>query len=78
MNAAFNQVRQTGLGIERYQWRGVLDQRERASHIAMEGSVQRWDSPPLVEGENVHPGEAIRCRCSAAALLDLDDVQEAA
>jgi SPP1 gp7 family putative phage head morphogenesis protein len=50
MNASFNEVRQTSVGIEEYDWSGVKDRRERPSHWAMEGSRQRWDSPPLVDG----------------------------
>ena len=72
MNAAFNEVRQTSLGIKRYTWHGTLDQRERPSHIRMEGSVQQWDAPPDVDGENVHPGQALSCRCSAIPVFDLD------
>jgi SPP1 gp7 family putative phage head morphogenesis protein len=59
LNASFNQVRQTSVGIKQYRWSGALDKRERPSHRAMEGTLQRWDSPPLVDGEHVHPGEAI-------------------
>lgn len=69
-NAAFNEVRQTSVGIEQYDWSGALDKRERPSHRAMEGSRQRWDAPPLVDGEHVHPGEAILCRCAARPRVD--------
>ena len=72
MNAAFNEIRQTQLGIEKYRWSGVLDIRERPSHRAMEGQICRWDSPPLVDGENVHPGEAILCRCLGEPVIDLE------
>jgi SPP1 gp7 family putative phage head morphogenesis protein len=78
MNSSFNEVRQRDLGIERYTWSGALDQRERASHRAMEGSTQRWDAPPEVDGERVHPGQAILCRCVAIPLLDLERLEEAA
>lgn len=71
LNAAFNEVRQTQVGIEEYSWSGVMDQRERPSHRAMEGSVQRWDAPPEVDGERVHPGEPILCRCSAIPRISL-------
>lgn len=74
MNAAFNEVRQMGLGIERYTWSGVKDARERKSHLRMEGTAQRWDAPPDVDGERVHPGEAINCRCVALPRFDLDEV----
>lgn len=75
MNADFNRVRQQSIGIEKYEWEdsGIGPPRERESHEAMRGSIQSWDDPPLVDGENVHPGEAINCMCVAAPYLDLDD-----
>lgn len=83
INAALNQVRQTDLGIEEYDWSGVMDQRERDSHRRMEGVRCRWDKPPSVDGENVHPGQAIMCRCTAIPVIHLDaiaapDLEEAA
>lgn len=72
MNAAFNEVRQVGLGIEEYDWSGALDARERPSHRRMEGVRCRWDAPPEVDGERVHPGEAILCRCAALPRVNLD------
>ncbi len=71
MNASFNEVRQTSVGIKRYTWSGALDKRERPSHRALEGSEHAWASPPLVDGEHVHPGEAINCRCAAIPVIDL-------
>lgn len=73
MNASFNEVRQTALGIEEYTWSGSLDARERDSHRAMEGRRLRWDAPPDVDGEEVHPGEAINCRCVAVPIINLDE-----
>jgi len=78
LNAKFNEARQTSLGITEYIWRGVMDQRERPSHRNMEGERCRWAAPPLVDGENVHPGEAILCRCSAIPVIDLAALREAA
>lgn len=61
-----NQLRQRELGVERYVWRGVLDQRERDSHRAKEGKIFRWDQPPSDTG---HPGEDYQCRCTAEPYL---------
>lgn len=77
LNADFNRVRQTGLGIEAYTWSGALDKRERTSHRAMEGRRIRWDSPPEVDGERVHAGEAILCRCVAVPALDFEELAPA-
>jgi SPP1 gp7 family putative phage head morphogenesis protein len=71
MNSAFNQARQTEVGITRYRWSGALDARERASHRALEGTVHRWDSPPMVDGQAAHPGFPIMCRCVAQPVIDV-------
>ncbi len=76
MNAAFNQVRQTDLGIEEYEWSGAMDSRERQSHRAMEGTRQKWREPPMVDGEAAHPGEPILCRCLARPVFNLDAIGE--
>lgn len=73
MNAAFNRVRQTSIGIEKYRWSGALDQRERPSHRAMEGTEHRWDSPPEVDGERANPGEPVMCRCVGEPVIDLGE-----
>lgn len=74
MNAAFNGVRQRELGIEKYEWQTAGDERVRDSHDAVDGQVFRWDSPPSVDGETVHPGEAINCRCVAAPQFDVEEL----
>jgi SPP1 gp7 family putative phage head morphogenesis protein len=75
MNASFNGVRQKGLGIDKYKWSTSHDERVRESHAELDGLTFRWDSPPNVDGENVHPGEAILCRCLAEPVFDLDEVR---
>ena len=77
MNAAFNKVRQTSVGIEKYTWQTAEDERVRESHAELDGQTFPWDEPPTVDGEAVNPGEAINCRCVAAPVLDLDDEAEA-
>ncbi len=71
MNAAFNQVRQTSIGIRRYEWLTAHDERVRSSHRAMDRVICSWDAPPLVDGEHVHAGEAVNCRCAALPVFDL-------
>jgi len=85
MNAAFNQARQTELGIPKYQWRTSDDERVRPEHLAMEtggeneDGVYRWDEPgPLagtIDGRPCHPGEDIQCRCDAIPIFDLDALE---
>lgn len=73
MNAAFNEVRQTELGIEEYEWQTSDDERVRDSHREKEGQTFRWDDPPDDTG---HPGEDIQCRCTAIPIINLDAIEE--
>jgi SPP1 gp7 family putative phage head morphogenesis protein len=61
-----NRTRQTQLGVSRYVWRTLKDNRVRDEHAALEGKTFSWDDPP----EDGHPGEAINCRCFADPVLD--------
>lgn len=73
MNSAFNQVRQTSLGVTSYVWQTAEDERVRDSHADLDGQTFEWDDPPSVDGEPANPGEPINCRCVASPVLDLDD-----
>ena len=68
-NAQLNKVRQTQVGVEKYQWSTSLDERVRPTHQVLEGQTFRWDEPGPDEGN--HPGEAINCRCVARAVIEL-------
>jgi SPP1 gp7 family putative phage head morphogenesis protein len=67
LNGQLTMLRQTDLGIERYTWRTMQDERVRDSHRVKEGKVYSWDKPPADTG---HPGEDINCRCYAEPLLE--------
>lgn len=71
-NGDLNKMRQGSLGIEKYTWRTVKDERVRPFHADLEGTTQRWDSPPVVsaDGRRAHPGEDYQCRCQAEPQLD--------
>ncbi len=71
LNGDLTRYRQTNIGVEEYDWHGVLDEREREEHVAREGKRFRWDTPP----PDGHPGHAIRCRCWGSPVLPaLDDL----
>ena len=61
-----NRRKQTGLGIERYQWQTMLDERVRPSHAANEGQIFYWDAPPATGP----PGYEVNCRCVALAVIE--------
>jgi SPP1 gp7 family putative phage head morphogenesis protein len=80
-----NAARQRELGVRRFIWRTVRDERVRGapggkypdaepSHYARDGQVYEYADPP--DGEL--PGEPIQCRCTAEPVFDdlLDDADE--
>ncbi len=72
LNGELAQLRQQQVGIKHYTWSSSKDERVRKSHRALDGTRHRWDKPPLVDGVRAHPGQPIRCRCTA--IPDVDDV----
>ncbi len=65
----FTHARHRQLGIQEYTWRTAQDERVRVTHQALEGSRQKWDSPPAVG----HPGSDILCRCVAIPVIEEAD-----
>jgi SPP1 gp7 family putative phage head morphogenesis protein len=66
LNGELNKARQKNLGIDSFIWRGVMDERERDEHVALEGRKFKWSDPP---DEGI-PGESINCRCSAEPAIE--------
>ena len=60
------QARHGQLGISEYTWRTAQDERVRLTHQVLDGTPQRWDSPPSVG----HPGQDISCRCVAIPIIE--------
>lgn len=69
LNGQLTENRQTELGIDEYIWRTSRDERVRESHRALEGTRHKWDEPPVVDGQAVHPGESYNCRCSSEPVI---------
>jgi SPP1 gp7 family putative phage head morphogenesis protein len=61
-----NATRQKEIGVSRFIWRTVGDERVRDSHEEREGQTYSYDDPP--DGEL--PGEPINCRCFAEPVLE--------
>ena len=72
MNGAFNQARQTSLGIDKYMWQTSGDERVRPEHADNDGKVFSWNDPPATG----HPGHDVNCRCVAIPYFDLDKEEE--
>lgn len=69
LNGQFAKSRQQDLGVTKYTWRSVRDNRTRECHADLDDTEQSWDSPPegggTDEDEEGHPGDGILCRCYA-------------
>lgn len=61
-----NRVRQTDLGIERFVWRTMEDNRVREEHEKLDGQTYEWADPP----DEGTPGEPVMCRCYAEPVLE--------
>jgi SPP1 gp7 family putative phage head morphogenesis protein len=73
------EARQTDAGIEEYTWSTSDDERVRESHKLLDGTTQRWDSPPVVDprtGRREHPGGDFQCRCASIPILPTGGLDE--
>ena len=69
LNGRLMEYWQRSAGITHYRWQTMMDDRVRPLHADRQGLVFSWDKPP----SDGHPGMAIRCRCVADPVIDLDD-----
>ena len=58
-------ARHQQLGISEYTWRTAQDERVRPTHAALDGTRQRYDSPPSVG----NPGDDVMCRCISVPVI---------
>lgn len=61
------------LGVERFVWVSSRDERVRKRHVDLDGTVHRYDDPPIADlrtGARYLPGTSQNCRCTASPLLD--------
>ncbi len=80
-NASLDEHRQKEMGIVRYVWRTVEDERVRESHAECDGHTFSWDEDTSVDGEvqkpdGYNPGEDINCRCTAEAVFEGEETLE--
>lgn len=72
--AKFKETRYREAGSEEYIWRcvaGSPNHPVRPFHKKLDGTRQRWDSPPIIDknGNRKHPGEDYGCRCTARPVV---------
>ena len=63
-----SKLRHGQLGITKFIWRTVADERVRAEHAGYDGQTYEWSQAP--EGG---PGAPILCRCNAEPAIGLAD-----
>lgn len=74
-----NRSRSMAIGLNRYQWLTVGDKRVRPTHVAADDKIGDfgnagiwWENGRQVprggQGDNSHPGQPVRCRCSSAPV----------
>lgn len=71
----FKEVRYASAGIKKYRWRSVAGTKAhpvRKMHKKLDGSIQRFDTPPVVDnkGSRKNPGEDYGCRCTAIPIVE--------
>ena len=66
--ADLNRYRQEQAGIKRYRWVSKQDNRVRPLHQRLNGKIYEWGKPTGAE-HGLPPGQPIRCRCRAKAVL---------
>jgi SPP1 gp7 family putative phage head morphogenesis protein len=69
--ANLQEARAKYVGADTYVWRTVTDADVRPSHRKLEGTVHRWDNPPLCDPPKTraHPGCVWNCRCFADVII---------
>lgn len=71
-SSKLNHARQKELGVEKFVWRSMSDERVRDWHRdELDGNTYSYAKPPDNEdGEPVLPGDDIQCRCYAEGIFD--------
>lgn len=64
LNADLTRNRLQSVGVTKYIWRSVQDNRVRPEHAEYNGNTYSWDKPP----PDGHPGTPVRCRCRSEAV----------
>lgn len=71
--AEYRKNRFKQVGVSRYRWSAVMDERTRELHRELNGKIFSWDEPPIIDahtGERGNPSEAYNCRCVAIPVID--------
>lgn len=72
MLAQIKKVHYTAMGFDSFMWHTILDARERPLHHLLNGTVHRFDNPPVIDertGQKGLPGETYNCRCDLTPIM---------
>lgn len=72
--ASYSQTAQKAVGVKRYRWRTMQDNRVRNTHEKLDGKIFDWEMGALktrllTKTGAKHPGEDYRCRCWAEPIF---------
>lgn len=75
MMSKFKESRYSDVGVKKYIWTTVVGSPAhpvRPFHKKLDGTIRRWDNPPITDekGNRNNPGEDYNCRCSARPILE--------
>lgn len=70
-HSVITQARAEYIGSPGYIWHTVHDYRVRKKHRELDGTMHKWNDPPIAElnGDRHHPGMFPNCRCFAEPIL---------
>jgi SPP1 gp7 family putative phage head morphogenesis protein len=66
LHSKMSQERLKDIGVTKYIWRTVGDNRVRPHHRDRNGKTYSWNKPP----SDGHPGQPVRCRCRAEPVFE--------
>ena len=69
----YAQTQYKELGITKYVWQATKDGRTRDSHMHLDGTVQEFANPPIVDpktGRRANAGVDFGCRCKALPIRE--------
>lgn len=69
LNSDLNRIRHEQAGVKEYVWTTAHDERVRPLHRALDGKQYRYGEPTGAEG-GLQPGQPVRCRCIARAVVE--------
>ncbi|CAG9411339.1 hypothetical protein NVI2019_PEGOAJLN_00707 [Providencia alcalifaciens] len=86
LNAALNESRHRSLGLDLYEWGGAGDERERESHLKLNGKLCKYSDPTVYSDDGGKtwkkrksigayegaPGTDFQCRCVSLPYISWD------